>query len=240
MPSPRAVRGTAVVHRDGDDSYVGSGEDSDGDYDDEEGEEGEEEEDDDDDPVRLLRKMTGKDGEPLSVTERIALAVKSQSPEARAERIKQLGETRTRRLLKPEQYALRHGNKQLRTYAKKLEREGERIGDVIEVLGQVLGNTGLWIHPEDRKKQPPPKPPTPPVESDPDAPLRPHNGRFYIGEQSSDTDSSSVGSIVHKRDLRRRMYDNSDSDSDAMDAIEKARKEKQKEREEKLVGDEAV
>jgi hypothetical protein len=65
----------------------------------------------------------------------------------------QLGETRTRRLLKPEQYALRHGNKQLRTYAKKLEREGERIGDVIEVLGQVLGNTGLWIHPEDRKKQ---------------------------------------------------------------------------------------
>ncbi len=76
-----------MVHRDGDDSYVGSGEES-------EGGEGSGTDlgadSDEDDPVRLLRKTTGAGGDPLSATERIAMAVKSQSPEARAERIKQV------------------------------------------------------------------------------------------------------------------------------------------------------
>ena len=64
----------------------------------------------------------------------------------------QKGSSRQRKLKRHEQYSLRHINKRRTAHLKLLGAEGDRISDVIEVLGQTLGNTGLWIHPDDRKK----------------------------------------------------------------------------------------
>ena len=75
--------------------------------------------------------------------------------------------------------------------------------------------------------QPIVKPPTPRESTDSDAPLPPHRGRFYVGEESSDTDSSSVGSIVHKRDMRRKLQGHSSSeDEDTAARRELLRKER--------------
>ena len=43
-------------------------------------------------------------------------------------------------------------------------------------------------------------------------PLPNHRGRFKLGQDSSDTDSSSVDSIVMKRDVKRKLHGYSDSD----------------------------
>jgi hypothetical protein len=64
-----------------------------------------------------------------------------------------------------------------------------------------------------------PNPPTPPSEDsyDETVPLNPHRGRFKLGEDSSDTDSSDVDSIVMKRDVKRKLQGHSDSEGGSDD-----------------------
>lgn len=50
-----------------------------------------------------------------------------------------------------------------------------------------------------------------------DAALGPHRGRFKMGQDSSDTDSSDVDSIVVKRDVKRKLKGYSDSEGSGSD-----------------------